>query len=121
MVGATTFDDDAPIDALFQMGGLFRISGLQDDQLTGQHAGLAMLTYMRQLQRSSLFRTFAGASLELGNVWQDSSDISFDNTITAGSLYLAMDTPIGPIYLAYGITDTDESSVYIYIGPRLVF
>ena len=121
LAGATTFDDDAPVDALFPLGGLFRLSGLQDDQLTGQHAGLAILTYMRQLHHSSLIRTFVGASLEVGNVWQDSSDISFDNTITAGSLFLAMETPIGPIYFAYGHTETDEASLYIYVGPRIVF
>ena len=39
----------------------------------------------------------------------------------AGSLFLGMDTPIGPVYIAYGVADTDDSSFYLYIGPRLVF
>jgi NTE family protein len=120
-VGATTLDDDAPLEALFRIGGLFRLSGLQEEQLTGQHAGLAMAVYMRELQRSSIFKTYFGGSLELGNVWQNSSDIDLDNTIFAGSLFLAMDTPIGPIYLAYGHADTSDSSLYIYVGPRIVF
>ena len=121
IAGGTTLDDNAPIEGLLALGGFLRLSGLQEDQLTGQHAGLATLTYTRRLKDSSLFRTYVGASIETGNVWQNSSDVAFNNTIFAGSLFLGMATPIGPLYFAYGHTDTDESSLYIFIGPRLVF
>jgi NTE family protein len=121
LAGGTTMDDNAPLDAVFRLGGFLRLSGLQEDQLTGQHAGIAVLTYMRELNDSSFLRSFVGASLETGNVWQDSSDIAFDNMIVAGSVYLALDTPIGPIYIAYGLTDTDESSIYVHVGPRVTF
>jgi NTE family protein len=57
-------------------------------------------------------------AVELGNVWQTSSDASLDSTIVAGSLFLGVDTPIGPLYLAYGRAETDDQSVYIYLGPR---
>ena len=76
LAGATTFDDNAPIESLFRLGGLFRLSGLQDGQLSGQHFGLGNLVYMRQLQQSGVVRSWAGASLEVGNVWQNSSDAS---------------------------------------------
>jgi len=121
LAGGTTLDDNAPLEALFQLGGLFRLSGLQNDQLTGQHVGLLSVSYLRQVQRSTIFQSYLGMSLELGNVWQQSSDIKFDNTIFAGSLFLGMATPIGPVYLAYGRTDTSEDSFYLYIGPRFVF
>lgn len=117
----TTLDDDAPLEGLFQLGGFLRLSGLQEDQLTGQHAGFATLIYMHRLYNVPYFKTFFGASLEHGNVWQNSDDISFDDAIVAGSLFLGFDTPIGPLYLAYGRTDTDEQGVYIYLGPRFVF
>ena len=119
--GATTLDDDAPLESLFQIGGLFRLSGLTDQQLSGQHAGAAALIYMRRLQTSRFLQSFLGGSLEAGNVWQDSADVSFDNSIIAGSVFLGLDTPIGPVYLAYGRTDTDESSIYLNFGPRLSF
>jgi NTE family protein len=72
-------------------------------------------------QDLQLFKGYAGASLEMGNVWQRSEDISFDNTITAGSLFVGFDTPIGPLYLGYGRTDTQQDSLYIYLGPRISF
>jgi NTE family protein len=98
-----------------------RLSGLQEDQLSGQHAGLIALAYYRRIANIQFFKSYLGATLELGNVWQDSSDASFDNTITAGSVFLGMDTPIGPVYIAYGSADTDENSLYIYVGPRFTF
>jgi NTE family protein len=119
--GSTTKDDNAPLEALFQLGGFQRLSGLRDNELSGQHTGFASLVYLRRLTDLQFFRAYAGASVELGNVWQNSNDVSLDNTITAGSAFLAFDTPIGPLYLAYGRTDTDRSSLYLYLGPRFVF
>lgn len=119
--GGTTSDDNAPVESLLRLGGLLRLSGLQEDQLSGQHAGLATLTYMRALKRASIFSSFLGVSLETGNVWQDSDDISFSNSINAGSVFLGMETPIGPVYIGYGRADTDESSLYLHIGPRFTF
>jgi NTE family protein len=76
---------------------------------------------MRRLAKMQLFNAYAGASVELGNIWQDSNDVSIDNSITAGSVFLGFDTPIGPLYLAYGRTDTSRDSFYIYLGPRFAF
>jgi NTE family protein len=121
IVGATTLDDDAPLEGLFQIGGLFRLSGLPENQLSGQHAGLVGLIYLRQLQQSRFLRSYIGASLEAGNVWQDTADASLDNSIIGGSAFLGLDSVIGPVYLGYGRTDTGESSIYIHIGPRLAF
>jgi NTE family protein len=121
---ALTEDDDAPLESLFQLGGLFRLSGLQNDQLSGQRLAQVNLIYMRQLSADgffTLFESFAGMSLETGNVWQTSDAVSADDTINAGSLFLGFDTPIGPLYLAYGRTDIDQQSLYFYLGPRFTF
>jgi NTE family protein len=124
LAGSSTEDNKAPLEGLFELGGFLRLSGLQEDQLSGQHAGLISLIYMRRLTETRLiplFNSYAGFSLETGNVWQQSNEISFDNTITAGSLFVGFDTPIGPVYLGYGRTETDKQSVYIYLGPRFTF
>jgi NTE family protein len=117
----TTPDDDAPIQSLYQLGGFLRLSGLAQDQLTGQQAGLARLVYMRRINDIQFFKAYAGASLELGNVWQDASDISFNDTIFAGSAFIGADTPIGPLYLGYGRADTGDGSLYLFLGPLFSF
>lgn len=116
---ATTGDDNAPLERLFRLGGFLRLTGLQENELTGQHAGLANLIYMHRVYNVRFFQSYLGASLELGNTWQDADDVSMDNTLVAGSLFLGLDTPIGPLYVAWGRTDRDDRAVYIYLGPRL--
>jgi NTE family protein len=119
--GFSTLGGTAPLGALVKLGGFLRLSGLQDNQLSGQYAGLITLSYYRRINDIQLFKAYLGASLETGNVWQDKKDVSFNNTITAGSVFLGVDTPIGPVYLVYGQTDTKEHSVYLYLGPRFTF
>ena len=111
----------APVGAHVRLGGWLRLSGLQENQLNGQYAGLIDLTYMRRIVDIQYLKTYVGASLEQGNVWQDSKAMSFANTITAGSVFLGVDTPIGPLYFTYGHANTGDYSFYIYLGPRFTF
>jgi len=32
-----------------------------------------------------------------------------------------VDSPIGPLYFAYGHADTGDNSLYLYLGPRFTF
>jgi len=116
-----TLDDNAPIQSLYRIGGFLRLSGSSQDEYTGQQAGLARLIYMRRINDIQYFKAYAGASLELGNVWQDFNDISFGDTIFAGSAFIGADTPIGPIYLGYGQNSNGNNSVYLFLGPLFSF
>ncbi|KPJ81393.1 MAG: hypothetical protein AMJ58_05380, partial [Gammaproteobacteria bacterium SG8_30] len=60
--------------------------------------------------------TYAGLSLELGNVWDDRSDIGFGAARLNGSLFLGLDTPLGPVYLAVGVDEGGGSSLYLLLG-----
>jgi NTE family protein len=115
-----TPDEDAPIQSLYRLGGFLRLSGLAQDELTGQQAGMARLVYLRRINDIQFFKAYAGASLELGNVWQDSGDI-FNDSIVAGSAFIGADTPIGPVYLGYGHTDSGDGSLYLFLGPLFSF
>ena len=116
----STLDDNAPVQSLYRLGGFLRLSGLSPDELSGQQAGVARLVYLRRINDIQFFKAYAGASVELGNVWQDSGDI-FRNTIFAGSAFIGADTPIGPLYLGYGHTDTGSGSLYLFLGPLFSF
>jgi NTE family protein len=112
----STLDSDAPLQNLFQLGGLFNLSGYIVNELSGQHLGLLKMIYMRRIGNFNIMPTYIGASLESGNVWQDKDDIDFDTLITAGSLFLGVDTPLGPIYLGYGLAEGNRHSYYFYLG-----
>jgi NTE family protein len=36
-----------------------------------------------------------------------------------GSLFIAVDSKIGPLYLAYGRSEGGRSTVYLYLGSSL--
>ena len=114
----TTFDNDAPVQSLFRTGGLFKISGFALDELAGQHNAVLRTGYLRRLGevRGSIASLYLGGTLEVGNVWQDRNDIEFSNTITAGSVFLGADSPLGPLYLAYGRAEGGVDSLYLFVG-----
>ncbi|MDH3647654.1 MAG: patatin-like phospholipase family protein [Gammaproteobacteria bacterium] len=109
---------DGEVQDLFDLGGLFRLSGFRNGQLRGQHHALLGLAHYQRINTSSSFDipVYAGASLELGNVWNDSSDIAASNALLAGSLFLGIDTFVGPIYLAFGLTEDGHSAAYFLLG-----
>lgn len=114
-----TFDGDGSAQDLFALGGLFNLSGFQSDELTGQNFASGALIYYRNIgaQEGLLnFPLYLGASLEAGNVWDDRSDMGFDDLIVAGSGFLGVDTPLGPVYLAYGHAERGNDSVYFFLG-----
>lgn len=116
---ATTRDSDAPYQSMFRLGGFTRLSGLEHNELIGQHAALLSGIFYRRIGDFSFFSFYAGLSLEYGNVFQEKSDIEFDRGIAAGSVFLGVDTLIGPIYIAYGRTDGGRDNFYLFLGQAL--
>ena len=112
-----------PVDA-FQtqafLGGLANLSGLAERELLGNQQLLVRGIYYRRLgdetQALVSLPIYLAGSLEGGNVWEDHDDVSFDDLIGAGSLFLAIDLPIGPLQVGYGRTFDGRDSFYLMIG-----
>jgi len=111
-----SFDDAAPVERWYELGGFSRLSGLVPDQLSGRQLGLFSLAYQRRLNDIDLVRTYAGITLEAGNIWHYSDDMSFGDLRTSGSIFVGAATPIGPVYLAWGYSDNGDSAAYFYLG-----
>jgi NTE family protein len=115
---ATTRESDAPYVRLYRLGGFTRLSGLEQDELIGQHAGIvSALAYYRLADLTAL-SVYAGVSLEYGNVFQTRDEIALASGRAAGSVFLGLDTPIGPIYAAYGAAENDRGNYYLFLGRR---
>ena len=59
---------------------------------------------------------YLGASLEAGNVWESRSQISASSALVHGSLFVGVDSYIGPLFLAAGFGEGGTSNVYLFIG-----
>ena len=104
----------------YQLGGLFNLSGLSQNLYSGRQMALVMAQYQRRLSDRSVLPidmpVYAGFSIEGGQLWSERSDIDYSDMITSGSIYLAIDSPIGPIYLAYGRTNESHDAIYLSLG-----
>jgi NTE family protein len=116
-LGALNRDDPALVNP-FLLGGLFNLSGLRQDQLAGSYLGFGRVVFYYRLARVPLIggNIFAGGSAEAGNAWQQRADVSGGDLIKAGSIFVAADTFLGPIYFAYGRATGGASSFYLYLG-----
>ena len=56
-----------------------------------------------------------GGSFEVGNVANDRNDL-FDDMILAGSVFVGVDSPMGPVYFGYGLSEGGLDSLYLFIG-----
>ncbi len=99
-----------------RLGGLFRLSNREIDELVGRYAAVARLIYLHRLEGG---RVHLGASLEAGNVWQQWSAIRGDDLLYAGSLLVGVRTLVGPVYLAVGLGEAGSPRAYASIGRRI--
>ena len=106
---------ELPIYDLFGIGGFFSLSGFEEDQILGQYFGVGRLGYFRQIGD----KRFLGGWFEAGNAWLTREEVDLGDLIYTGTLFLGMDTVIGPVYLAYGYADTGNGKLYLFIGRTI--
>ncbi|WP_061018755.1 patatin-like phospholipase family protein [Vibrio splendidus] len=109
-----------PIDPK-ELGGFLNLSGIPRNSLIGQNLAYTSLIYRYKWFENDfgLFKSpfYVGASIEHGGVWSN-NDLRLDEApmYTAGSVFAGVDSPIGPIILAYGRTEDNFDSVYLIVG-----
>ncbi|MBK9063394.1 MAG: BamA/TamA family outer membrane protein [Acidobacteria bacterium] len=109
--------DLRPLYDQAQLGGFLNLSGLAPGQLYADNAFLArLIAFQRLAQMNSLLGTgvYAGISIETGNAW--ASGLTASDLRLAGSAFLAADTSLGPLYVAFGLADRGYHSFYLALG-----
>ncbi len=104
----------------YTLGGLFNLSGRVVDSLSGPHFAIARGIYLRRIGRGGPgfldVPTYAGLSLEFGNVWSSRGDIGLGTARINGALFVGFDTPIGPVYFATGFDEGGGNALYLQLG-----
>jgi len=116
----TALNAQSTVEDFFSLGGLFNLSGRPPASVTGPHYGIARVLYYRKVGRGGEgflnVPAYIGASLEAGNVWQDRNEASFGSALKDGSLFLGLDTLLGPVYLAVGYDSAGQTAFYLFLG-----
>ncbi|MFN0024580.1 MAG: patatin-like phospholipase family protein [Parvularculaceae bacterium] len=101
------------------LGGFLNLSGLPRNSRQGRHAIIgSAVVYHEIAGGSGLFSAplYVGGSLETGNVFRSVDEIRIGNLTQAGSLFLAMDTPLGALIFGGGFTDEGDRSAFLFFG-----
>lgn len=117
----TTLNGTSELNSRFFLGGLFRLSGLVENQLYGQEAALFAAIYYYRLKDFEFipnypFPLYFGLSIETGNAWEDKTNLFKHSFRHAGSVFLGFDTIIGPLYLAYGFSENGKRAAHLFMG-----
>jgi NTE family protein len=117
----TRLDSEVDVTrSFFSLGGFLNMSGVAPDTLVGPHFAIARGIYYRQIgQKGTGFLdvpVYIGASIEKGNVWSTRHEMSFGSAKTNGSVFLGLDTLLGPVYFATGFDDNGGSAYYLFLG-----
>jgi NTE family protein len=102
-----------PIYALFRGGGFLNLSGLETDALSGKTFALGELVYYRRINDLSFLPLFLGGSLEYGDA---TDNLELEDMRAAGSLFIGLDSFLGPFYLGAGLAEGGHTSAYLLIG-----
>jgi NTE family protein len=107
----------------FILGGLFDMSGYKPYSMVGNHMFLGVAKYRYKLKDGGFFGSlnaplYTGFSLEVGDAWNDGEFEGTENVKKSASVYVAADTFLGAFYFAYGFSQDDEESFYLYLGEK---
>ena len=101
----------------YHLGGYHRLSGYETNQFIGNYLALAGISYRYITSWKLLNKPLViGSTLEAGNTWEKTHDIGLKGLKASGSLFGAINTPIGPAQLGLGITRNGKANLYFYLG-----
>ncbi len=103
-----------PFSEQFRLGGEETLYGYREDELRGNKLFLLNAGYRMLLAR----RFYFGTRYDVGNVWEHELQIKWKTTKHAIGVYLALDTPLGPITSTYGRASDGRERVYFSAGYR---
>jgi NTE family protein len=118
--GASPGSELPPYDA-FRLGGILSLSGFGEGQLRGDAYAVVRLGASRRLLElpgQFASRVELVSWVEAGNVFADDSAADVSDLLWAGTVALALDTRLGPVYVAYGLAETGQDRVYAAVGKR---
>lgn len=106
--------------APMQLGGVLRMSAFAPGELSGDHAGMVRLSLRRPLNELRWLRVHGGVSLEYGGAWNGTSadDIATNDLWPVASAFVALNTPLGPLWLIGGLSENERAAVQMQLGTR---
>jgi len=115
---ASSFGQSLPVFEQSTLGGFMRLSGYREGQFSGDEEwlGRALLLWRQPHHGDLLVKTTVmGVSVEAGKAGQRPWN-SWDDAHGSASVYVGLDTPLGPFYLAHARNPEGGGVSYVCLG-----
>jgi NTE family protein len=110
-------DSELPDTELIPFGGFLRLSGYRTGELLGKSLHFGKLVYNYRISSAGLLDgAFVGVSAELGRMGNTINSQDGEQTVHSNAVFIAVDTPLGPMYLGAGRAARNRNALYLLIG-----
>ena len=89
---------------------------LLEEQKRGRHFLCTSFEYRFALPWGWLADWYFGLRVDWGGIWRDNRSVRSKDLFYGAGVYLAADTPLGPMILAWGRTQRGWSATYLSLG-----
>jgi NTE family protein len=108
---------ELPDQELISFGGFLRMSGYRTGQLVGSSLHFGRVVYNYRISSPGLLDgAYFGVSAELGRMGNTADAQDSEQTVRSNAVYIALDTPLGPLYLGAGRASRNQKALYLLIG-----
>lgn len=108
---------ELPDHELVAFGGFLRMSGYRTGQLVGNSLHFGRVVYNYRIASPGLLDgAYIGVSAELGRMGNTFDAQDGEQTARGNAVYIAIDTPLGPLYFGAGRASRNQSALYLLIG-----
>ena len=110
-------DNTLPFSEMFRMGGTDSFYGYYKDQLYGRIILLGNFEIRNKIPIKKLIDTYLSFRYDVGGVWNNQEKVRVQDFIHGFGISFAMDLPIGPAKISYGIAkEAKLKRVYFSLG-----
>ena len=109
-------DRTTPYSEQFRMGGYDSFYGLHQEQLWGRYLFLVSMGYRCRCPKLGYFPLFLSLRYDLGSTWDEVEEITPQDFLSGYGASIDLQTPLGPICVAYGRINKEHKAVYVNFG-----
>lgn len=111
-----TADNTLPHVLWFRLGGLDSFYGYARDQVRGRQVLLISGEYRFQIPWRAVAPLLISARYDWGGAWEEADQVAFKDMISGFGIKASLDSPLGPLEVAYGVREGGYGKFYIGLG-----
>ncbi len=113
-----TADNTMPFARWYRLGGLDSFYGYSRDQLRGRQILLLSGEYRYLIPWGPVAPLHLSMRFDWGGGWEEADNAAFTDMISGFGVKASLDSPLGPLEIAWGIREGGHSRVYAALGFR---